>query len=80
MPIGAYEPRWFMRPSHMNPEEAAEAFGILGARQFIPMHYGTYDLSNEPISEPLQRLQQAMAQSPDPGALLIPKINEVVYL
>jgi L-ascorbate metabolism protein UlaG (beta-lactamase superfamily) len=57
MPIGAYSPDFIMRSSHTTPEEAAEAFQILGAHTLIPCHYGTYDLSDEPISEPIRRLR-----------------------
>ena len=39
MPIGAYEPRWFMKPAHMNPEDAVQAFVDLGARDFVAMHW-----------------------------------------
>ena len=48
LPIGAYEPRWFMEPQHMNPEDAAEAFVRLGARAFCAMHWGTFKLTDEP--------------------------------
>jgi L-ascorbate metabolism protein UlaG (beta-lactamase superfamily) len=52
LPIGAYEPRWFMRPVHMNPQEALAAFRDVGARIMVPMHWGTFDLTDEPIDEP----------------------------
>lgn len=58
MPIGAYQPP-SGRPVHMNPEEALEAFDMLAARHLVPMHYGTYPLSNEPLHEPEQRLRHA---------------------
>lgn len=58
LPIGAYEPP-SLRPVHMNPEEALEAFRDLGARYMVPMHYGTFRLSYEPLEEPPQRLSQA---------------------
>ena len=51
LPTGAYEPRWFMKAVHMNPEEALQAFRDLGARHMLPMHWGTFDLTDEPIDE-----------------------------
>lgn len=61
MPIGAYQPP-SGRPVHMNPEEALDAFQMLGASTMIPMHYDTFPLSGEPIHEPEQRLQAAASQ------------------
>lgn len=55
LPIGAYEPRWFMEPQHMCPEEAVEAARLLGAKQFVAMHWGTFKLTDEPIGEPPER-------------------------
>ena len=60
LPIGAYAPRWFMSPQHIDPEQAVIAFGELGAQNFIPMHFGTFQLSDEPLDEPPQLLRQAM--------------------
>jgi N-acyl-phosphatidylethanolamine-hydrolysing phospholipase D len=60
LPIGAYEPRWFMKPAHMNPEEAVQAWKDLGGRgRFVPMHWGTFILTDEPVLEPLARLRSA---------------------
>ena len=55
MPIGAYDPP-SGREVHMNPEEALRAFVDLGARRMVPMHYGTFRLSYEPLDEPPERL------------------------
>jgi N-acyl-phosphatidylethanolamine-hydrolysing phospholipase D len=49
LPIGAYEPRWFMKYHHMDPAEAYQAFLDLGARFMLPMHWGTFDLTDEPV-------------------------------
>ncbi len=57
LPIGAYEPRWFMAPQHLCPEEAGEAFLQLGARIFVAMHWGTFQLTDEPLGEPPERLR-----------------------
>ena len=59
LPIGAYEPRAMMRESHMNPEEAIQAAIDLGARHAVAMHFGTFDLSDEPLDEPPRRFRQA---------------------
>jgi L-ascorbate metabolism protein UlaG (beta-lactamase superfamily) len=56
LPIGAYEPRWFMSPIHMNPEDAVEAHRILGASTSIAIHHGTFQLSDEAIDTPRRRL------------------------
>lgn len=55
LPIGAYDPP-SGREVHMNPEEAVQAFLDLGAKRMVPMHYGTFRLSYEPLHEPLERL------------------------
>jgi L-ascorbate metabolism protein UlaG (beta-lactamase superfamily) len=58
LPIGAYEPPSF-RDVHMGPEQAVQAFHELKAKTFVPMHFGTYRLSYEPMHEPAQRLMLA---------------------
>jgi L-ascorbate metabolism protein UlaG (beta-lactamase superfamily) len=57
LPIGAYDPAWFMQPQHMGPEEATLAFELLGARHLCAMHWGTFKLTDEPMGEPPQRLR-----------------------
>ena len=54
--IGAYEPRWFMEPNHNNPADVVKAFIDSGAKTLVPMHYGTFNLSDEPPSQPLEFL------------------------
>lgn len=56
LPIGAYDPRWFMRPVHTDPEEAVRAHLELGAARSVAMHFGTFQLTDEPIDEPATRL------------------------
>ncbi|MGS0934068.1 MBL fold metallo-hydrolase [Bacillus velezensis] len=56
MPIGAYEPEWFMQVSHINPEDAVKAFLELKADSFIPMHYGAFRLADDTGPEALSRL------------------------
>jgi len=57
LPIGAYDPAWFMEKQHMNPEQALRAFGALGARTFLAMHWGTFKLTDEPLDEPPVRVE-----------------------
>jgi L-ascorbate metabolism protein UlaG (beta-lactamase superfamily) len=61
LPIGAYEPRWFMRTMHMNPADAVEAHRILNPRLSIGMHFGTFSgLTDEGIDQPITELEAAM--------------------
>lgn len=52
LPIGSYSPRWFMSSSHIDPFEAMMAYKDLNAKEFIPMHFGTFDMTDEPLGEP----------------------------
>lgn len=61
MPIGAYEPRWFMKAQHQNPEEAIEGFRLSGASFGIGHHFGTFQLTNEGIDDPPKALAEAMS-------------------
>jgi N-acyl-phosphatidylethanolamine-hydrolysing phospholipase D len=63
LPIGAYEPAAMMKASHLNPEEAIRAAEDLGARRALAIHYGTFDLSDEPLDEPPLRFRAAAGQS-----------------
>lgn len=63
LPIGAYEPRWFMRAQHADPEEAYRAFLDLGARTMIPMHWGCFDLTDEPVDLAPKVLEQVLERS-----------------
>ena len=59
LPIGAYEPRWFMRAAHMNPSEAVRVHLDVGARRSIAMHWGTFQLTDEGREEPVRALAAA---------------------
>jgi L-ascorbate metabolism protein UlaG (beta-lactamase superfamily) len=59
LPIGAYEPRWFMKDVHMNPAEAVQAHLDLESEQSIGMHFGTFQLTTEGLDEPLLALDAA---------------------
>jgi L-ascorbate metabolism protein UlaG (beta-lactamase superfamily) len=56
LPIGAYEPRWFMSPVHMAPDEAVRAHEILAARTSIAIHHGTFQLADEGVDTPKKQL------------------------
>jgi L-ascorbate metabolism protein UlaG (beta-lactamase superfamily) len=62
LPIGSYKPGWYMEPVHMNPEQSLDAFNDLHGKFFIPIHWGTYPLGNEPINEPPILLQKEIGQ------------------
>lgn len=63
LPIGAYEPRWFMERQHMSPEEAVKAAVLAGARNSVGHHWGTFQLTDEPIGEPREKLNAALAEA-----------------
>ncbi len=77
LPVGAYEPRWFMEPQHMNPDDALRAFELLDARALIAMHWGTFVLTDEPAAEPPARVRQGFADRGwDPARLWVMDVGE----
>jgi L-ascorbate metabolism protein UlaG (beta-lactamase superfamily) len=81
LPVGAFEPRWYMRRKHMSPEDAALAFRELRARWVVPIHWGTFRLGDEPMGEPPPRLLRALAGDarrcyplPIGGVLRLPRL------
>ena len=62
LPIGSYEPRWFMKLAHVNPQEAVQAHLDLNPRQSIAMHFGTFQLTDEGIEAPIEDLRTALRQ------------------
>ncbi|MDU0371787.1 MBL fold metallo-hydrolase [Hymenobacter endophyticus] len=78
MPIGAYKPPYMMQLSHVNPHEAAKGVNLLRAGHIVPMHYGTFDLSDEPASEPIRELQLVANGGMLRGELHVPAVGEVL--
>jgi L-ascorbate metabolism protein UlaG (beta-lactamase superfamily) len=68
IPIGAYEPRWFMAPQHVDPQAAVRVFQDIGARRALGIHWGTFRLTDEGRESPRQELSEALARAGvDPG-------------
>ena len=82
LPIGAYAPRWFMAPAHTDPDEAVRAWRDLGGRgAFVPMHWGTFRLSDEDPLEPPVRLRAAWeAEGLPPDDLHVLRHGETLVL
>ena len=78
LPIGAYKPSFMMQKSHVNPHEAARAANVLRAGHVVPMHHGTFDLSDEPASEALRQLTEIAAGGMLRGELHAPAVGEVL--
>ena len=80
LPVGAYEPRDFMKAVHMNPEESFQAFQDLKANLFLPMHYLTFVLADEALDEPLRKTKNLFQISKtNSGRLLDLKIGTVKF-
>jgi len=66
LPIGAYEPRWFMKDQHMNPADAVKALADCGAQQALANHHGTFQLTDEAIDAPVTALGEALDEAKIP--------------
>ncbi len=77
LPIGAYEPRWFMQHQHMDPAEAYQAFLDLRAQHMLAMHWGTFDLTDEPADRAPRVLAEAVrAAGGDASRTVVMAIGE----
>lgn len=80
LPIGAYAPAWFMEPHHMNPEHAIDALLVLRARAMVPMHWGAFQLTDEPLQEPIERLRRAWDVRRPAAALHVMSVGQTLTL
>ena len=81
LPIGGYAPRWFMKWQHMDPEEAYQAFLDLEAQTMVGMHWGTFDLTDEPPDLPPEVLRQVVRdRGTDPERVLVLDVGERWHL
>jgi len=81
IPIGAYNPRWFMKSNHVNPEEAVQIHKDVGSRKSVAIHWGTFVLTDEPLDEPPLRLEKELLKQGIPAAeFLVLKHGETIIL
>ncbi len=78
--VGAYKPEWFMSQNHTSPQSAVRAADDMGAKQFIPMHYATYDLADEAPGDPVRALQAMRESGKQKTEILIPHVGEIVKI
>ena len=60
IPVGAYEPRWFMKDQHVDPAEAVRIHRDVRARRSVGIHWGTFELTDEPLDAPIGALPTAL--------------------
>lgn len=81
IPVGAYVPRWFMAPVHVDPPEAGQAFLDVGARVMMPVHWGAFRMADEPIDEPPHALRAWWKEKGLPEERLrVPALGERITL
>jgi L-ascorbate metabolism protein UlaG (beta-lactamase superfamily) len=78
--VGAYTPSFMMRDVHTSPYEAVDVFHDVKAKTLIPMHYGTFDLADEPLGEPYRILKQLEAEKKINGGLRMPEVGEAMFI
>jgi L-ascorbate metabolism protein UlaG (beta-lactamase superfamily) len=81
IPIGAYEPRWFMKESHVNPDEAVQIHLDLQSKKSMGIHFGTFQLTDEGFEEPVNDLEKAKKQKSIPEAdFFAPEVGKTYLL
>lgn len=81
IPIGAYEPRWFMSKYHISPEESIRVHQDINAEKSVGIHWGTFILTDEPLDEPPKRLAKAAENAGlDSDAFVVLKHGEIITL
>jgi len=78
--IGAYQPEWFMKQNHISPKDALCAAKEMNAKKMIPMHYGCFDLSDEPVMEPLENLLSLKQSEAHSIEIVHQKIGEFISI
>jgi L-ascorbate metabolism protein UlaG (beta-lactamase superfamily) len=78
--VGAFKPEWFMEQNHTSPLKAIRAATDMGARTFIPMHYGTFELGDESLGEPVRMLEKIRDSGTANTRILIPRVGERVMV
>lgn len=81
IPIGAYEPRWFMKYHHVSPEEALQIHQDIQSKKSVAIHWGTFILTDEPLDEPPVRLRKALEENNiSLDTFLVLKHGETIFL
>jgi L-ascorbate metabolism protein UlaG (beta-lactamase superfamily) len=81
VPIGGYQPRWFMQAAHIGPEEAVQVHLDVQSRLSVAMHFGTFQLTDEGIDEPITELRAALQhRSVTPDKFLVPEFGQTILL
>jgi N-acyl-phosphatidylethanolamine-hydrolysing phospholipase D len=77
IPIGAYEPRWFMAGQHVNVQESLKIHRDLGAKRSLGVHWGTFELTDEPLDEPPRKLaEERLAAGVGEGEFFVVAVGE----
>lgn len=81
IPIGAYEPRWFMARHHVNPAESVQIHKDIGSKKSVAIHWGTFILTDEPLDEPPKKLAAALQENQIPAEdFLVLKHGQTIIL